>query len=55
MMKSDYTIKDIRKRKLDFIKKIILPTLITLLLFILTIFLIVIPRFKSMIMYENVR
>lgn len=53
MMKSDYTIKDIRKRKRDFIKKIILPTLITLLLFILTIFLIVIPRFKSMIMYEK--
>jgi len=53
MMKSDYTIKDVRKRKRDFIMKIILPTLITLLLFILTIFLIVIPRFKSMIMYEK--
>lgn len=53
MNTTEYTYKSVRKRKKDFITKIILPTLITVLLFILTIFLIIIPRFKAKIMDEK--
>ena len=53
MSKSDYSITVVKKRKRDFTTKILLPTMVTILLFILTIFLIIIPHFRVSIMDEK--
>lgn len=53
MNRADYTYTVVRKRKRDFTTKILLPTLVTILLFLLTIFLIIIPRFRTLVMDEK--
>lgn len=53
MNRAEYTNSSVRKRKKDFTTKILFPTMITILLFLLTIFLIIIPHFKAKIMDEK--
>ncbi|CAH2031421.1 DUF294 nucleotidyltransferase-like domain-containing protein [Trichlorobacter ammonificans] len=53
MNRADYTYTVVRKRKREFTTRILVPTLVTILLFLLTIFLIIIPRFRASIMDEK--